>query len=102
MRMHSHPIVVGELVVEATLDVGDAAMGGSAAAGLVQQHNLVGDLVADQGLQSIGQVGDTHLVRGHTWRNRAPVRVDGLHYDLVVGKMHASLGEAADADDSRL
>ena len=55
--MNGKPARILEDVVVATLDVGDPPVSRSARAGLVDERDLVGDLITDQRLHGVEQVG---------------------------------------------
>ena len=89
-------VVVDEDVVEATLWVLDALHARPARARASGEGDLVGHLVADQGLDVVVEVGDEHSVGELAGADRVSVDVDGFEDDEVVGQVDAVAAEAAE------
>src|SRR5664280_1043615 len=102
VRVHGDAARLHERVVAPPMDVGDTPVGGTTRARSVHNRHLIRDLVTDQRLYGVEEIGDVDLVRGELRRDRAPVRVERIDAHEVIRDVHAALLEAADHRDARL
>src|SRR5262249_38010475 len=71
-RVDNNASRIGEEIVAPTLDVVDAAEGGAARARLVEDCQFVRQLVTDEGLREVRQVGDVEFGAAFPWRHGLP------------------------------